>query len=465
MKGSILLVDDEPNILKTVTIALEAAGYAVTAYLNPLQAVEAMREHVFDLAFFDLKMQPIDGLQLLREARRLSPETTAIIMTAHGSVDSAVEAMKLGAHDYLEKPFEFTELRHFVERVYEYHRLRREVRQLREELDRYEGMGEIVTRSERMKGVMSLAMQVAPSGIAVLIEGESGTGKELLAHLIHQKSPRQENAFIPVNCTALAENLLESELFGHVRGAFTGAVKDRQGRFEVADGGTVFLDEVGEIPPSVQVKLLRFLQSKEFERVGESATRRVDVRVLAATNRDLEAAVERGAFREDLFYRLNAVRLKIPPPARAGGGYPPPCPAFPQEVRKRLRGFGRGVAGAAGVCLEGERAGAGERDRAGGDPCQGWTNRAPASAGGVPEYRRAGETLSVARTDGAAAHHPRVAHRARPGRGSAHPGDRSRHALAQKEEIQPVVPRVLKSEHRLARSPGGTLSPAFCTML
>jgi len=313
MKGSILLVDDEPNILKTVTIALEAAGYAVTAYLNPLQAVEAMREHVFDLAFFDLKMQPIDGLQLLREARRLSPETTAIIMTAHGSVDSAVEAMKLGAHDYLEKPFEFTELRHFVERVYEYHRLRREVRQLREELDRYEGMGEIVTRSERMKGVMSLAMQVAPSGIAVLIEGESGTGKELLAHLIHQKSPRQENAFIPVNCTALAENLLESELFGHVRGAFTGAVKDRQGRFEVADGGTVFLDEVGEIPPSVQVKLLRFLQSKEFERVGESATRRVDVRVLAATNRDLEAAVERGAFREDLFYRLNAVRLKIPP--------------------------------------------------------------------------------------------------------------------------------------------------------
>jgi NtrC-family two-component system response regulator AlgB len=313
MKGSVLLVDDEPNILKTVTIGLEAAGYMVTAFLNPLQAVEAMREHVFDLAFFDLKMQPIDGLQLLREARRLSPETTAIIMTAHGSVDSAVEAMKLGAHDYLQKPFEFTELQHFVERVYEYHRLRREVRQLREELDRYEGMGEIVTRSERMKGVISLAMQVAPSGISVLIEGESGTGKELLAHLIHQKGPRQEGPFVAVNCTALAENLLESELFGHVRGAFTGAVKDRQGRFEVADGGTVFLDEIGEIPPAVQVKLLRFLQSKEFERVGETATRKVDVRVLAATNRNLEAAVSQGLFREDLFYRLNAVRLKIPP--------------------------------------------------------------------------------------------------------------------------------------------------------
>ncbi len=313
MKGSVLLVDDEPNILKTVTIGLEAAGYIVTAFLNPLQAVEAMREHVFDLAFFDLKMQPVDGLELLREARRLSPETTAVIMTAHGSVDSAVEAMKLGAYDYLQKPFEFTELQHFVERVYEYHRLRREVRQLREDLDRFEGMGEILTRSERMKGVLSLAMQVASSAISVLIEGESGTGKELLAHLIHQKSPRQEGPFVAVNCTALAENLLESELFGHVRGAFTGAVKDRQGRFEVADGGTVFLDEIGEIPPAVQVKLLRFLQSKEFERVGETTTRKVDVRVLAATNRNLEVAVAQGSFREDLFYRLNAVRLKIPP--------------------------------------------------------------------------------------------------------------------------------------------------------
>jgi NtrC-family two-component system response regulator AlgB len=161
--------------------------------------------------------------------------------------------------------------------------------------------------------VISLALQVAPSGISILIEGESGTGKELLAHLIHQHSPRSEHPFVPVNCTALAENLLESELFGHVRGAFTGAVKDRQGRFEVADGGTVFLDEIGEIPSAIQVKLLRFLQSKEFERVGETATRKVDVRVIAATNRDLETAVGSGGFREDLFYRLNAVRLKLPP--------------------------------------------------------------------------------------------------------------------------------------------------------
>jgi NtrC-family two-component system response regulator AlgB len=313
VKGSVLLVDDEPNIVKTVKIGLEAAGFEVTAFLNPLQAVDAMRDHVFDLALIDLKMGPIDGLQLLKEARQLSPETTVVIMTAHGSIDSAVEAMKLGAHDYLQKPFEFAELQHVVDRVYEYHRLEQEVSQLREELDRREGTGQLVTRSESMKSVISLALQVAQSGISVLIEGESGTGKELLAHLIHQKSPRARGPFVVVNCTALAENLLESELFGHVRGSFTGAVKDRQGRFETAHGGTVFLDEVGEIPTATQVKLLRFLQSKEFERVGETATRKVDVRVIAATNRDLGAAVQAGTFREDLFYRLNAVRLKLPP--------------------------------------------------------------------------------------------------------------------------------------------------------
>ena len=313
MKGSVLLVDDEPNILKTVKIGLESAGFGVTAFMNPLQAVEALRFQLFDLAFFDLKMQPIDGLELLKETRKLSPETTVVIMTAHGSVDSAVEAMKLGAHDYLQKPFEFSELQHVVDRVYEYHRLQREVSQLREELERKEGTGDLVTRSEKMRAVISLAVQVAPSGISVLVEGESGTGKELFAHMIHQSSPRREAPFVTVNCTALAENLLESELFGHVRGAFTGAVKDRQGRFEIADGGTVFLDEVGELPPATQVKLLRFLQSKEFERVGETTTRKVDVRVIAATNRDLEAAVGMGGFREDLFYRLNAVHLKVPP--------------------------------------------------------------------------------------------------------------------------------------------------------
>jgi NtrC-family two-component system response regulator AlgB len=312
-RASVLLVDDEQNILKTVRICLESAEFDVTSIADPLEALDAVRQHVFDLAFFDLKMQPIDGMQLLRETRHISPDTTVVLMTAHGSIDSAVEAIKLGAYDYLQKPFEFGELQHFAEKVYEHHRLRRELKTLREELERRGGTGVIVTRSERMKSVLDLAQQVAASNITVLVEGESGTGKELLARLIHQQSPRAENPFITVNCAALAETLLESELFGHVRGAFTGAVRDREGRFEAANGGTVLLDEIGEVAPATQVKLLRFLQSKELERVGETATRRVDVRVIAATNRNLEEAVKNGTFRDDLYYRLNAVRVKLPP--------------------------------------------------------------------------------------------------------------------------------------------------------
>ena len=312
-KASVLLVDDEQNILKTVRICLEAADFDVTSIANPLDALDAIRERLFDLAFFDLKMQPIDGMQLLRETRQLSPDTTVVLMTAHGSIDSAVEAIKLGAYDYLQKPFEFNELQHFADKVYEHHRLRREVRSLREELERRVGKGDIVTRSERMKSVLDLAAQVAPSAITVLIEGESGTGKELLAHMIHEQSPRAGNPFVTVNCAALAETLLESELFGHVKGAFTGAVKEREGRFEAANGGTVLLDEIGEISSATQVKLLRFIQSKELERVGETTTRKVDVRVIAATNRNLEEAVRNGTFREDLYYRLNAVKLRLPP--------------------------------------------------------------------------------------------------------------------------------------------------------
>ncbi|MER3523745.1 MAG: hypothetical protein C4326_06660 [Ignavibacteria bacterium] len=311
-KASVLLVDDEQNILKTVTIGLEAVGFDVTAFADPLKALDALRQRTFDLAFYDLKMSPVDGMELLRETRRISPSTTVILMTAHGSIDSAVEAIKLGAFDYIQKPFEFNELELFAKKVYEHHKLKQELVELREELQRTK-TGEIVTRSERMRAVVDLALQVAPGNITVLLQGESGTGKELLAHLIHDNSPRREKPFVVVNCAALAEQLLESELFGHVKGAFTGATKDRQGRFEAADGGTIFLDEIGEVPLSTQVKLLRFLQSKEFERVGETETRKVDVRVLAATNKNLEEAVDRGGFREDLFYRLNAVTLKVPP--------------------------------------------------------------------------------------------------------------------------------------------------------
>jgi two-component system, NtrC family, response regulator AlgB len=332
-KASVILVDDEQNILKTAKICLEDAGFEVEAFANPLKALEALRQRSFHIAFYDLKMQPIDGMELLKETRQISPETTVVLMTAHGSIDSAVEAIKLGAFDYLQKPFEFSELQTFAGKVYEHHRLQSEVQLLREELQRRTGSGEIITRNERVQGVITLALQIAPSNMSVLIEGESGTGKELLARLVHQQSNRRDRAFVTVNCAALPHSLLESEVFGHVRGAFTGAVKDRQGRFEVADGGTVFLDEIGEIEPATQVKLLRFLQSKEFERVGESVTRKVDVRILAATNRNLEGAVGSGAFREDLYYRLNAVRLKLPPLREREGD-------IPLLVQHFLRKFG-----------------------------------------------------------------------------------------------------------------------------
>ncbi|MBX2990558.1 MAG: sigma-54-dependent Fis family transcriptional regulator [Bacteroidetes bacterium] len=312
-KPSVLLVDDEQNILKTVAIGLEAVGFDVNAFSEPLKALDTIREQPFDIAFFDLKMSPIDGMELLREMRRLQPAATVVLMTAHGSIDSAVEAIKLGAYDYLQKPFEFSELKLFARKVLDHHSLRREVMELKEELSRAKSSGEIVTRSERMRSMLDLGLQVASGNIAVLIEGESGTGKELLAHFIHENSPRREKPFVVVNCAALAEQLLESELFGHVKGAFTGATKDREGRFEAADGGTVFLDEIGEVPLQTQVKLLRFLQSKEFERVGETESLKVDVRVIAATNKNIEEAVKSGTFREDLFYRLNAVTLKLPP--------------------------------------------------------------------------------------------------------------------------------------------------------
>lgn len=313
VKASVLLVDDEQHILKTVKIGLESVGFEVTAFSEPMKALDVLRDGAFDLAFYDLKMSPLDGMELLKETRKRSPITTVILMTAHGSIDSAVEAIKLGAFDYLQKPFEFSELKLFAEKVFEHHMMKRELADLKQQLQRARGTGEIVTRSERVRAVVDLALQVASGNIAILIEGESGTGKELLSHLIHEHSTRSEKPFITVNCAALAEQLLESELFGHVKGAFTGATKDRQGRFEAADGGTVFLDEIGEVPAQTQVKLLRFLQSKEFERVGETESRKVDVRVIAATNKNLEEAVKAGTFREDLFYRLNAVTLKLPP--------------------------------------------------------------------------------------------------------------------------------------------------------
>ncbi len=312
-KPTALVVDDERNILNTIGICLESIGMMVTLCSKPQDVIHLLQQQSFDLAFVDLKMSPMDGVEVLTEIKQYSPTTTVIIMTAHGSVDTAVIAIKKGAYDYLQKPFDFEELKLFTQKVLEHHRLVHEVQELKEELATLQGTGNIVTRNRAMIEQLDLVARVAESTISVLIEGESGTGKELVAHYVHQQSGRADKPFIKVNCAAIPEQLLESELFGHVRGAFTGALKDRQGRFELADGGTIFLDEIGELPAAIQSKLLRVLQTKDFERIGENVTRKVDVRVVSATNRNIDEALKEGVFREDLFYRLNGVRIKLPP--------------------------------------------------------------------------------------------------------------------------------------------------------
>ena len=309
----VLVVDDEKNILNTVGICLESIGMHPLLTTRPQDVAGMLTEHRFDIAFVDLKMVPMSGLEVLAEVKRLSPRTSVIIMTAHGTVGSAVQAVKQGAYHYIQKPFDFEELKLLARQVWEHHRLVEEVEVLRREVADLSVRGEILTRSRGMLEQLEIAGRVADSTLSVLVEGESGTGKELLAEYIHKRSGRAQHPLVKVNCAALPEQLLESELFGHAKGSFTGAVKDRQGRFELANGGTIFLDEVAELSPSIQAKLLRVLQHKEFERIGENETRKVDVRIIAATNRNIDEALREGSFREDLFYRLNGVRIKLLP--------------------------------------------------------------------------------------------------------------------------------------------------------
>lgn len=309
----LLLIDDDINLCKVIGYQLQKNGFDVTAANRGTEALAHFQKKEFDIVITDIQMPDISGIQVLKEIRRRNRQVVVIIITAHGSIDNAIEACRLGADDYLTKPFSKEQLLFAIEKAVRLRKLEQENTQLRSELVgkyRFENM---VARSSRMEDVLRMAGQVAASDATVLILGESGTGKELIARAVHYNSPRKDQPLVTVNCPSIPGNLLESELFGHVKGAFTGAIKDRKGKFEIADGGTIFLDEIGDLHEEVQAKLLRVLQEHEIERLGDSKTIKVDVRVIAATNKHLEKLVQDGEFREDLYYRLSVVPILIPP--------------------------------------------------------------------------------------------------------------------------------------------------------
>jgi two-component system response regulator HydG len=311
--GKILVVDDQRNMRATTAILLRQAGHSVDEAEDAAAALQRLQGESFDVVLTDLRMPGGGGMAVLEAARRLSPETQVIIMTAFGTIESAVEAMRSGASDYLAKPFREEELLLRVGKALQNRRLVGEMNVLSGEFRRQFGLEHIVGRSQAMREVLERVRRVAPTDATVLVTGESGTGKELVARAIHLASRRGDRPFVPVNCAAITETLLESELFGHARGAFTGATRARRGLFEEASGGTLFIDEIAETSPGFQARLLRALQEGEIRRVGESSPVLVDVRVIAASNQDLRRAISERRFREDLFYRLNVVPLRIPP--------------------------------------------------------------------------------------------------------------------------------------------------------
>jgi len=310
---TILIVDDEKNYLVVLEALLGTEGYEIVTTDNAREAVRSIRESDLDLVITDMKMPGMSGMELLEECKKIRPELPVIMMTAYGTIEMAVEAMKKKAYDYITKPFNNEELKLIIKKALENYRLTKENRRLSEALsDRYK-YGNIIGKSKPMLEIFDSISKLAKSNASVLITGPSGTGKELIAKAIHYNSPRKNQPFISINCGALTETLLESELFGHEKGAFTGAVAMKKGRFEVADAGTLFLDEVGDMPAPLQVKLLRVLQEMEFERVGGTRTIKVDVRVLSASNRNIKEDITNGTFREDLFYRLNVMNIEVPP--------------------------------------------------------------------------------------------------------------------------------------------------------
>jgi two-component system NtrC family response regulator len=343
--ATILVIDDEEVQREALAAHLRKQGYEVLGAENGRRGIELLREHLVELIITDGRMPELDGMGVLREARRLNPAVEVVLVTAYGSVAGAVDALRDGASHYLEKPIDLDELDQIISRALEHHHLVAENQDLGKRLDAQVELRGILSADPGMQQALSVVARAAPSRATVLIRGESGTGKELVARALHAASPRREGPFVAFNCAALNENLVESELFGHEKGAFTGAERQRIGRFEQAHGGTLFIDEVAEIPLEVQVKLLRVLQERQVERLGGSQPVAVDVRLVAATHRDLEERVRRGQFREDLFYRLNVVGVHLPPLRQRRGDIPVLANAFLEhfcrENGRQLEGFSR----------------------------------------------------------------------------------------------------------------------------
>ncbi|MFH1860996.1 MAG: sigma-54 dependent transcriptional regulator [bacterium] len=311
--GTVFVIDDEEKMCEVLQIMLNEEGHEVVTFNNPIEAINRLKMRSCDLVITDIRMPQMNGMDVLKTIREIDHNLPIVIITAYGTVKQAVTAIKEYAYDYILKPFEMNEIKAVVAKAIQMQRLVKENEFLRDELKTRYNFGNIIGESKRMKDMYELIKQVAMSKSTVLIYGESGTGKELIASAIHYNSNRKDRAFVKVNCAAIPDELLESELFGHTKGAFTGAYTDRVGRFEVADSGTLFLDEVGDMSLTLQAKILRVLQNGEFERVGEIKTKKVDVRIIAATNKDLEEEIEKKAFREDLYYRLNVIPIFSPP--------------------------------------------------------------------------------------------------------------------------------------------------------
>jgi two-component system NtrC family response regulator len=312
-RRKVLLIDDDASLRRVMEMQLEEIGCDVVAVASGMEAFTALEEVAPALVITDLKIPGMSGMEILKKLRTDYPELTVIMVTAYGTVKTAVEAMKAGAYDYLTKPIDYDELALVVHRALEHQQLVEEVRNLRHTLDEKYGFESIIGRSKALLRVLEMTSRVALTDSIVLIRGETGTGKELLAKAIHQNSRRKNQPFVTINCGAIPGNLLESELFGHMKGAFTGATAAKKGRVETADGGTLFLDEIGELPLDLQVKLLRLIQNGEIEKIGAGSPEKVDVRIIAATHRDLQAMLEDGTFREDLYYRLSVIPLELPP--------------------------------------------------------------------------------------------------------------------------------------------------------